>query len=117
MAKLWLKGSKKLHPVVEKYTAGTDHEFDMEILPFDLEASIAHVKGLAKIGILNKAELAKIISAFASLKRDFEKGAITITPEDEDCHTVIENYVIGKIGDAGKKIHTGRSRNDQVAVA
>ncbi|QQG37681.1 MAG: argininosuccinate lyase [Candidatus Kaiserbacteria bacterium] len=102
---------------MEQYTAGTDYIFDVELLPFDIEGSLAHAKGLQKIGILSEDELASIESALSDLEKDAEKGAISITPEDEDCHTVIENYLVEKIGEAGKKIHTGRSRNDQVAVA
>lgn len=117
MAKLWQKTGTKLHPAVEKYTAGTDHVFDIEILPFDITASRAHAKGLHTIGILSQQELNSISGALDSLKKDVEAGKIAIKPEDEDCHTVIENFLVGKIGEAGKKIHTGRSRNDQVAVA
>ncbi len=117
MAKLWNKNDSKLNPAVEKYTAGTDYVFDVELLPFDIQASRAHAKGLEKIGILAKDELKEILGAFDSLESDFSAGKITISPQDEDCHTVIENYLIEKTGEAGKKIHTGRSRNDQVAVA
>lgn len=117
MAKLWKKSNTDMHPAVEKYTAGTDYLFDKEILPFDIVASRAHAKGLHKIGILSDAELASVLGAFDALENDFAAGNITITPEDEDCHTVIENYLVAKIGDTGKKIHTGRSRNDQVLTA
>lgn len=117
MAKLWKKNEEKLHLAVEKYTAGTDSVFDMELMPFDIQASHAHAKGLAKIGILSSGELREILGGLDALSQDFGKGAITITPEDEDCHTVIENYLTEKIGKAGKKLHTGRSRNDQVATA
>ncbi len=117
MAKLWKKSDAKMHPAVEKYTAGTDYIFDMEVLPFDIAASRAHAKGLQKIGILTSDELKKILGAFGALEKDFKAGKIAITPADEDCHTVVENYLVAKTGDAGKKIHTGRSRNDQIAVA
>src|SRR3989344_45976 len=117
MAKLWKKSDMKIAPAVEKYTAGTDYIFDVEILPFDIQASRAHAKGLQKIGILNADELKQIEGGLDSLEKDVKAGKIEIRPEDEDCHTVIENYLVEKIGDAGKKIHTGRSRNDQVAVA
>ena len=117
MAKLWKKTDTKIAPAVEKYTAGTDYVFDVEILPFDIQASRAHAKGLQKIGILNANELKQIGEGLDALEKDFKAGKIEIRPEDEDCHTVIENYLVEKIGEAGKKIHTGRSRNDQVAVA
>ena len=117
MAKLWKKSDMKIAPAVEKYTAGTDYIFDVEILPFDIQASRAHAKGLQKIGILNTDELKQIGEGLDALEKDFKAGKIAIRPEDEDCHTVIENYLVEKIGEAGKKIHTGRSRNDQIAVA
>lgn len=117
MAKLWKKSATKLHPAIEKYTVGTDYLFDREILPFDIVASRSHAKGLRMIGILTPLELKRILSALNSLERDFKAGKVIVRPQDEDCHTVIENYLIEKIGETGKKIHTGRSRNDQVAVA
>ncbi len=117
MAKLWKKKGQKINPLVEKYTAGTDYLFDVELMPFDIAASRAHAKGLKKIGVLNHVELSKILKAFDALEKDFAQGKIAITPADEDCHTVIENYLVKKTGVAGKKIHTGRSRNDQVLVA
>src|SRR3989338_10891673 len=117
MAKLWKKSDAKIAPAVEKYTAGTDYIFDVEILPFDIQASRAHAKGLQKIGILNADELKQIGEGLDALEKDSKAGKIAIRPEDEDCHTVIENYLVEKIGEAGKKIHTGRSRNDQIAVA
>lgn len=106
-----------MHPAVERYTAGTDYVFDVELLPFDITASRAHAKGLQKFGILSEAELKDVLGAFDALEKDFASGVIKITPEDEDCHTVIENYLVSKLGDVGKKIHTGRSRNDQVLTA
>ena len=86
-------------------------------MPFDIQASRAHAKGLQKIGILSSLELKEILNGLDSLEKDFEAGKIRITPEDEDCHTVIENYLVEKVGDAGRKLHTGRSRNDQVNTA
>jgi argininosuccinate lyase len=84
---------------------------------FDIQASKAHVKGLERIGILKKNELNKLLEAFVHLENDIKKEKIEIKIEDEDCHTVIENYLISKLGNIGKKVHTGRSRNDQVLVA
>ncbi|MCR4280825.1 MAG: lyase family protein, partial [Candidatus Kaiserbacteria bacterium] len=117
MSKLWKKTEEKSNPVVEKYTAGTDSVFDMELMPFDIEASLAHAKGLEKIGILSAGELKEIQGGLDALTKDWKAGKIKITPEDEDCHTVIENYLTEKIGDTGRKLHTGRSRNDQVVTA
>lgn len=117
MTKLWSTTKHITHPAIEKYTVGRDYLFDRELLPFDIVASKAHAKGLKKIGIITAQELKEILGAFDALLKDFGKGNVVITSEVEDCHTVLENYLIKKLGDPGKKIHTGRSRNDQVLVA
>jgi len=117
MTKLWNKTGISTHPVIEKYTAGSDYVFDKELLPFDITASKTHAKELQKVGIITAKELKALLGAFDALSKEAEKEKITIMPEDEDCHTVIENYLVKKLGSVGKKIHTGRSRNDQVLVA
>src|SRR3989344_9301619 len=116
MTKLWKKTESTLHPAVEKYTVATDPVFDMQLMPFDILVCKAHAKGLNKIGILNAEESKKIQETLGLLEKDFAGGKIKITPADEDSHTVIENYLVEKLGDTGKKIHTGRSRNE-VTVA
>lgn len=117
MSKLWQKNNTKLDPSIEKYTVGTDYLLDMQLMPYDIEASKAHAKGLLKIGILGKTDLEKLLVALSLLEKEFQEGKIKIEIKDEDCHTVIENYLVSKLGNFGKKIHTGRSRNDQVLVA
>jgi len=117
MSKLWKKDSCKLHPLIEKYTVGSDYFLDNEIMYFDIKASLAHAKGLERINILTKKEYSVTEEALNDLEKDFKAGKVEIRIEDEDCHTVIENYLVEKIGETGKKIHTGRSRNDQVLVA
>jgi len=107
----------KLHPTIETYTVGEDPALDLSLFPFDIAASKAHAKGLNKIGILSTHELSQLLAALTELQQKFEDGKITIAVEDEDCHTVIENALTKKLGSTGKKIHTGRSRNDQVLVA
>jgi len=114
--KLWQKNQIALHPLIEQYTVGDDYILDKEIMIYDIQASIAHAKGLEKIGIINKNELEKLIATLNKLWKEFKEGNIIIKIQDEDCHTVIENYLIKNLGDVGKKIHTGRSRNDQVLV-
>lgn len=106
-----------MDPLIEKYTAGTDHVFDLQLLPFDIEATVAHARALRKIGILTSTELARIARTLGVLRAEAAAGRVRITPADEDCHTVIENYLVEHLGDTGKKVHTGRSRNDQVLVA
>ena len=114
MTKIWDKDGSKLNEIVEKFTVGNDFQIDMKLIKYDCIASIAHAKMLNKIGILSQIELKKIISV---LEEIIQKDNFKINLEDEDCHTAIENYLVNKIGDIGKKIHTGRSRNDQILTA
>ena len=115
--KLWQKDQAILHSLVEQYTVGEDYILDKELMLYDIEASKAHAKALNRIKILNNPELEKLCCALEKLKNEFKRGKIKISISDEDCHTAIENYLIKKIGRVGKKIHTGRSRNDQVLTA
>lgn len=117
MAKLWQKSGQKLAPLIEAYTVGDDWKFDTVLLPYDIEASIAHAQMLNNISILSKKELTAILKVLNELAALARNGKIQIRVQDEDCHTVIENKLVAKIGIAGKKIHTGRSRNDQILVA
>lgn len=117
MAKIWQSKSTKLHPLVEWYTVGNDYILDQRLLPFDIQASLAHAKALAKLKIITPTELKKLSAGLREILKLNEAGKFTIKLEDEDCHTAIENYLIQKLGPLGKKIHTGRSRNDQVLVA
>lgn len=114
--KLWEK-NYSLNKSVEKFTVGDDYIIDQKLVKYDCLASIAHVKMLNKIGILNSDECDKLIKALDEIIELDSKGAFVINQEDEDCHTAIENYLTKKLGDIGKKIHTARSRNDQVLTA
>lgn len=117
MAKLWQGKTTTLHPLVEKYTVGNDFILDMKLLPFDIEASIAHATALLKMKILTKVEFDKLKSALKEILKLHKEGKFVIKQSDEDCHTAIEGYLTEKLGVLGKKIHTCRSRNDQVLVA
>ncbi|HYV34005.1 MAG TPA: argininosuccinate lyase, partial [Candidatus Limnocylindria bacterium] len=117
MPKLWQTKSTKLHPLVEKYTVGNDYILDSRLLPFDVQASKAHAQALVKAKVLKPAEYTKLNKALNTILKLHEQGKFEIKQSDEDCHTAIENYLVEKLGDLGKKIHTGRSRNDQVLVA
>jgi argininosuccinate lyase len=116
MAKLWQK-DYELNELVEKFTVGLDYQLDNSLIISDCTASVAHARMLASIGILTEAELKEIEGALRKLVREYLDGTFFVKPSDEDCHTAIENYLVEKIGEAGKKIHTGRSRNDQVLTA
>lgn len=115
-SKLWSKGYD-VNKEVEKFTVGNDYLLDKKIVKYDCIASIAHAKMLLKIGIINENEAKNLIKGLNEIISLDSKGKFEITPNDEDCHTAIENYLTKKYGDAGKKIHTLRSRNDQVLTA
>lgn len=114
--KLWEK-NYTLDKKIENYTVGNDYIVDQKIVKYDCIASIAHVKMLCKINILTKEECNKIVKKLNEIIELDSKGFFKIKKEFEDCHTAIENYLIKKLGKTGKKIHTARSRNDQVLTA
>ncbi|UCH72416.1 MAG: argininosuccinate lyase [Thermoplasmatales archaeon] len=114
--KLWQK-RYILNEKIEKFTVGNDHILDQKLVKYDCTASIAHAKMLKKIGILTSAECDKIIMILYKTITLNENKSFLIDQQDEDCHTAIENYLVKKLGDVGKKIHTARSRNDQVLTA
>ncbi|MCL5100700.1 MAG: argininosuccinate lyase [Candidatus Marsarchaeota archaeon] len=114
--KLWDKGYG-VNKSIETYTVGNDYVLDKKLVKYDCMASIAHAKMLGKIGVLDKNEVNKLTSTLNQIIDLSEKDKFDIKPEDEDCHTAIENYLVSKLGAVGKKIHTARSRNDQVATA
>ncbi len=114
--KLWNKGIE-LDKQVEAYTVGSDPQIDLFMLPYDCQASIAHAKMLKKIGVLTQKEAEQLVAGLGEIIKLAAAHKFTIEQSDEDCHTAIENYLTSKFGEAGKKIHTGRSRNDQILVA
>jgi argininosuccinate lyase len=125
MKKLWQtdksnspdSGAESIRKKVESFTVGNDHLLDQYLLPFDLEASGVHVKALESAGILSAEEAAKLQKGLDDILKLWEKGEFEINPGHEDGHTAIEIWLTEKYGDLGKKIHTGRSRNDQVLTA
>jgi len=111
---IWSKG-KVVDDWMIRFTVGEDWRWDTLLLPYDLKGTRGHALGLAKIGMLSQKELVQIQCALDELEAIADD--LSVLPEDEDCHTVIERLLIQKLGDLGKKIHTGRSRNDQVLTA
>jgi len=112
MAKLW--GGSGISSLVEAYTVGEDYKMDGEhLLPYDLRASEAHAVMLHKIGVLTKEEADLLVKALREIGDLWRAGQFKVTREQEDGHTAIEQYITEKYGEVGKKIHTGRSRNDQ----
>ncbi len=114
--KLWSKSSTSTAARIEKFTVGRDREFDLLMAAYDVEGSIAHVTMLGEQGLMSQADAEKAVDALKSIAASIEKGDFTIDPQVEDIHSQIEFMLTERIGDAGKMIHTGRSRNDQVAL-
>ena len=114
--KLWQKKTA-LDKQIERFTVGEDPQIDLQLIKYDCQASIAHARMLKKIGILKSGESEKLIKELNRIADLAEKNKFNITQEQEDGHTAIEMYLTKKLGDLGKKIHTARSRNDQVLAA
>ena len=115
MAQLWGgRFTKETDQLVYNFNASIS--FDQKFFKEDIEGSIAHVVMLEKQGILTEAEKDAIVKGITSIREDVINGTLEITSEYEDIHSFVEANLIDRIGDAGKKLHTGRSRNDQVAL-
>lgn len=114
--KLWQKGATA-HKKVDQFTVGKDRDYDLVLAAYDCEASIAHAKMLAKIGLITPQEGEQLTKALTDIRQQARQGKFTIEAEFEDMHSKIEHLLIEQLGDLGKKIHTARSRNDQVLVA
>lgn len=115
--KLWYKKKTiTLNPVVEQYNAGDDILYDQDLIPYDLDGSWGYGLMLHRHGILTDAELKSLKNGLAEIRKLYQAGKFKMTLEDEDCHTKIENYLTTNYGEIGKKIHTARSRNDQILV-
>lgn len=114
--KLWDKGfstDKK----IDQFTVGNDRELDLQLAKYDVIASKAHAKMLGKIGLLTQKETQELVKELDAIASRIERGTFTIEPSFEDMHSKIEYMLTLSLGDTGKKIHTARSRNDQVLVA
>lgn len=114
--KLWDKGIS-IDKIIEQFTVGNDREIDIHIAKFDVIASKAHAKMLQKIGILTAEELEQLLGGLQVLENEIEAGEFVIDEQFEDVHSKIEYELTVALGEVGKKIHTARSRNDQVLVA
>lgn len=113
--KLWEK-STTVDTDVEAYTVGLDREMDMYLAPYDVLGSMAHIRMLESIGLLTKDELDVLTGALRDIFNDIREGKFEIEPGVEDVHSQVELLLTRRLGDVGKKIHSGRSRNDQVLV-
>lgn len=115
MAKLWDKGfnvSKR----IEDFTVGKDRELDLLLAPYDIQGTIAHITMLESVGLLGKDELETLTKELKSILKMAENGSFRIDDDVEDVHSQVELMLTEKLGDLGKKVHTGRSRNDQVLL-
>jgi argininosuccinate lyase len=114
--KLWQKENTSVSELIEKFTVGRDKEFDLLLAPYDVQGSIAHVQMLGEVGLMTKEESATAVEALKEIAREIAEGKFVIGDDVEDVHSQVELLLTQRIGDTGKKIHSGRSRNDQVAV-
>jgi argininosuccinate lyase len=115
---VWRKSGQSAVPdAIMRFLAGQDVELDRELLPFDIRASRAHARGLARIGVLTKEQADSICAELDALAAAFEAGDFVLDRRFEDGHSAIEWWLTERLGETGKRIHAGRSRNDQVAVA
>ena len=114
--KLWDKGFS-IDKKIEQFTVGNDREIDLHIAKYDVQASLAHARMLKSINIMSKDELKLLEKGLADLQQQIKEGTFTIEDQFEDVHSKIEFELTKQVGEVGKKIHTARSRNDQVLVA
>ncbi|MGQ9531384.1 MAG: argininosuccinate lyase [Desulfotomaculales bacterium] len=116
MAKLWGgRFTKETDPLVDRFQASLP--FDRRLFRHDIRGSQAHARMLARVGLLTEEEAAAIVTGLAAVEEDIAAGRAVLRPEDEDIHTNIERLLYAKVGPPAGKLHTGRSRNDQVATA
>ncbi len=114
---VWHKGRHDTDEHIMRYLAGDDVVLDRVLFPYDLRASAAHVGGLARIGLVTADEAAALTQSLDELAQAFEAGDFVLDDTYEDGHSAIEDWLTRVLGDTGRKVHTGRSRNDQVLVA
>ncbi|RXK49807.1 argininosuccinate lyase [Aquirufa rosea] len=116
MAKLWQKANQTTDAKIEKFTIGNDPIYDLQLAHYDVLGSLAHITMLAEVGLLKKEELLPLAKELKVILASIEAGEFEIESGMEDVHSQIEFLLTQKLGDMGKKIHAGRSRNDQVLV-
>jgi argininosuccinate lyase len=114
--KLWSKEGTTTSALIETFTVGRDKDFDVLLAEYDVLGSLAHTEMLASVGLLGKEDLGLIQKGLQQILAEIREGSFTIDKDVEDVHSQVEGLLTQRIGEAGKKIHSGRSRNDQVAV-
>ncbi|RVU23496.1 argininosuccinate lyase [Sandaracinomonas limnophila] len=116
MAKLWQKENQKTDAKIEQFTIGNDPLYDLKLAKYDVLGSLAHITMLEKVGILKSEELNPLLKELKNISKEIAQGNFEIENGIEDVHSQIEFLLTQRLGDLGKKIHAGRSRNDQVLV-
>ncbi|KUJ55650.1 argininosuccinate lyase [Chryseobacterium aquaticum] len=116
MKKIWQKDDNATNILVNTFTVGKDLDFDERLAKYDVKGSMAHCKMLAEVGIISVEESEKMLFVLAEILEDIENDTFEIDKNAEDIHSQIESILIEELGDTGKKIHTARSRNDQVLL-
>jgi argininosuccinate lyase len=114
--KLWNKESTNTSQLIEQFTVGRDKEFDILLAKYDVQGSLAHVRMLGEVGLMSPEETSAALHELELILREIHDSKFSIDPGVEDIHSQVELLLTKRIGEAGKKIHSGRSRNDQVAV-
>ncbi len=114
--KLWQKEGVSTAEQIERFTVGRDREMDLSLAPFDVQGNLAHARMLETIGLLTADELTQLTTELKAIYAQIGQGKFTIEDGIEDVHSQVELMLTRKLGDVGKKIHSGRSRNDQVLV-
>jgi argininosuccinate lyase len=114
--KLWQKENTSVTELVDRFTVGRDKEFDILLARHDVEGSIAHVTMLGEVGLMTKDEADIAVTALKDILEEIRQSKFVIADDVEDVHSQVEFLLTQRVGDIGKKIHSGRSRNDQVAV-
>jgi len=114
MAKLWQGSAGAAEELVDRYTAADDAVLDNHIVEMDVYTNAAHVRMLAESGYITESDRDLILDSLSKILDSWKKGSFSVSSEDEDVHSKIENSITEELGEPGKRIHTGRSRNDQV---
>ena len=114
---IWSKGGDETNALVHAFTVGDDHLNDRVIAPYDVLGSIAHARMLAAVGLISPADGQALAGGLAELHREYLAGGWTVEQADEDVHSKVEALLTARLGEVGKRLHTGRSRNDQVLTA
>ncbi len=117
MSYLWSTEESDISEQVMRFMAGDDVVHDRQLLLYDIQATAAHVEGLARIGVLSDDERTQLVNELQEIAQSFAKGDLELTDHFEDGHSAIEHWLVERLGPTGEKVHTGRSRNDQVLVA